>query len=130
MLTGLKKSADEIADLARERAGLTEFASDSWREGLEILLGEIDRSPTLVDAGRKFLYRQYTDALWNRLRVDDHIRQHPEVLDKPIERPLVILGMPRTGTMALGRLAVRSPSSAPREAARITARRWECRAGR
>jgi hypothetical protein len=71
---GLKKSADEIADLARERAGLTEFASDSWREGLEILLGEIDRSPTIVDAGRKFLYRQYADALWNRLRVDDYVR--------------------------------------------------------
>jgi hypothetical protein len=95
---GLKKSVDEIADLARERAGLTEFASDSWREGLEILLGEIDRSPTIVDAGRKFLYRQYADALWNRLRVDDYVRRHPEVLDEQVERPLVILGMPRTGT--------------------------------
>jgi hypothetical protein len=106
---GLKKSADEIADLARERAGLTEFASDSWREGLEILLGEIDRSPTIVDAGRKFLYRQYADALWNRLRVDDYVRRHPEVLDEQVERPLVILGMPRTGTTVASCLLDQDP---------------------
>src|ERR1035437_10603249 len=106
---GLKKSADEIADLARERAGLTEFASDSWREGLKILRGELDRSATIVDAGRKFLYRQYTDALWNRLRVDDYVRRHPEVLDEQIERPLVILGMPRTGTTIASYLLDQDP---------------------
>jgi len=105
----MKKSADEIADLARERAGLTEFASDSWREGLEILLREIDCSPSIIDAGRKFLYRQYADALWNRLRVDDYARRHPAVLDERIERPLVILGMPRTGTTVVSYLLDQDP---------------------
>ncbi len=106
---GVRRSADEIADLARKRAGLTDFTSDSWREGLGILLAEIDRSPTIVDAGRKFLYRRYTDALWNRLRVDDYVRRHPEVLDERIERPLVILGMPRTGTTVASYLLDQDP---------------------
>ena len=58
----------------------------------------MERTPGVDPAGRDDLYRQFVDALWNRLCVVDYRKRHPEVKNEWIERPLVILGLPRTGT--------------------------------
>jgi hypothetical protein len=102
-------SVDQLADRACERAGLTDFGPDSWRDGLEILVRELAASPAVVDSGRRFAHGLYVDALWNRLRVVDYAKQHPEVNDETIERPLVILGMPRTGTTVASYLLDQDP---------------------
>jgi hypothetical protein len=49
--------------------------------------------------------------LVNRLRIQDHIKRYPEVLDVPIKRPLFILGLPRTGTTFLHNLLAQDPTS-------------------
>lgn len=89
---------DRLASRAAERAGLDDFGPDSWREGLGILVETIQDFPGASEPGRDAVYGQYVDALWNRLRVVDYGKKHPEVFDVPVERPLVILGLPRTGT--------------------------------
>jgi hypothetical protein len=55
------------------------------------------------------VYGQFVDALWNRLRVVDYYKQHPEVADEQVERPLVILGLPRTGTSLASYLLDQDP---------------------
>src|SRR3989440_6184609 len=101
MTTSLSSAAaatvDDLVGRACERAGLDDLGPDSWREGLTILVESIESTPGVATTGRDDLYRQFVDALCNRLRVVDHLKQHPEVADGPIERPLVILGLPRTG---------------------------------
>lgn len=91
-------TVDELATRACERAGLEDFGGDSWREGLGLLVESCESAPGVNPGGRDFVYGQFVDALWNRLRVVDYVKRHAEVLDERIERPLVILGLPRTGT--------------------------------
>jgi hypothetical protein len=90
--------ADDIAARASEATGLDDFGDQSWREGLAILLDTLRTTPGVIDEGRDNLHRQFTDALANRLKVVDYRARHPEVAAERIERPLVILGLPRTGT--------------------------------
>ncbi len=103
-------SVDQLVELATTRAGVTDFGSDSWREGLELLLRELNASPVVSDGGRAYTEGNYVDALWNRLRVVEYAKQHPEVTDEAVERPLVILGMPRTGTTVASYLLAQDPA--------------------
>lgn len=103
-------SVEQLAEAAAKRAGLDDFGGDSWREGLAILVDTLETHPGVTDAGRKHCYSAYVDALWNRLRVVDYARRHPELLRERIERPLVILGMPRTGTTVASYLLDQDPA--------------------
>ena len=113
MTTSLSSAAaatvHDLVGRACERAGRDDLGPDSWREGLTILVESIESTPGVATAGRDNIYRQFVDALCNRLRVVDHLTQHPEVADGPIERPLVILGLPRTGTTVASYLLDQDP---------------------
>src|SRR2546429_721835 len=113
MTTSLSSAAaatvDDLVGRACERARLDDLGPDSWREGLTILVESIESTPGVATAGRDNIYRQFVDALCNRLRVVDHLTQHPEVAGGPIERPLVILGLPRTGTTVASYLLDQDP---------------------
>lgn len=89
---------DSLAGQARERTGLNDLGGDSWREGLTILVDALESTPKVRPAGRGELYGQFTNALGNRLRVIDYLSRHPDIVRQRIERPIVILGLPRTGT--------------------------------
>jgi hypothetical protein len=90
--------SDELVTRACERAGLDDFGGDSWREGLGLLVDSVEATPGVNPGGRDFVYGQFIDALWNRLRIVDYLKHHPEVGQERMARPLVILGLPRTGT--------------------------------
>lgn len=94
----MTSSTDDLVTRACERADLEDFGGDSWREGLELLVDTCESAPGANPGGREFLYGQFVDAMWNRLRVVDYVKKHPEVRDERVDRPLVILGLPRTGT--------------------------------
>ena len=101
--------SDELVTRACERAGLDDFGGDSWREGLGVLVNSVESTPGVNPGGRDFVYGQFIDALWNRLRIVDYLRRHPEVSDERVERPLVILGLPRTGTSLASYLLDQDP---------------------
>jgi hypothetical protein len=91
-------TAHDLITRACERAGLDDFGGESWRDGLNLLVDTVESAPGVNAGGRDYVYGQFVDALWNRLRIVDYRKQHPEVADEKIERPLVVLGLPRTGT--------------------------------
>jgi hypothetical protein len=101
---------DELITRACERAGVDDFGGDSWREGLSLLVETCQHAPGVNAGGRDFVYGQFVDALWNRLRVIDYVKHHPEVHEQRIERPLVVLGLPRTGTSLASYLLDQDPS--------------------
>jgi hypothetical protein len=105
----LAPAADELVTRACERAGLDDFGGDSWREGLQVLVESVESTPGVNPGGRDFVYGQFVDALWNRLRIVDYLGQHPEVCQERVERPLVILGLPRTGTSLASYLLDQDP---------------------
>ncbi len=51
--------------------------------------------------GRLGLFAHGVRALANRLRVEDLLRRHPEILAVAIERPIIVAGLPRSGTTHL-----------------------------
>lgn len=102
---------DEIVQAAREITHLSDPDHDTWQEGLEILLRDHKRSGLLTDRGVQMLKGRYVSALSNRMRVDDYIRKHPQVLDVPVKRPVIILGLVRTGTTLTSYLMDADPAN-------------------
>ena len=112
-------TADDIFKLAAQRTGVSEIDSDSWREGLTLMLDELNNSPAFTPFGRERVLGDATDALGRRIQVHNYIQAHPEVLDEPVERPLFVLGMPRTGTTVISYLLDQDP-------ARRSLLHWQC----
>ncbi len=94
--------------LATEGTGLTDFGDDAFREPLSLVAAGL-RQDTMSKGGRRMLGRDVVKYLSNRLRVVDYHRQHPHLADAPIEAPIVILGLPRTGTTAMSYLLDQDP---------------------
>jgi sulfotransferase family protein len=99
----------DLVTRACQRAGLDDFGEDTWRDGLRLLVDTCESAPGVNPGGRDFVYGQFVDALWNRLRVIDYVKRHPEVSHERIERPLVVLGLPRTGTSLASYLLDQDP---------------------
>lgn len=110
---------DDILKLATKRTGLSELESDSWKAGLAIILDEVNTPDVFTAYGRERILADCADALGRRLQVHDYLERHPEVLDTPVERPLIVLGMPRTGTTVISYLLNQDP-------ARRSLLNWEC----
>ena len=91
-----------VAD-AQAVDGLTDFGDDSYREPLEKLLWSLQYEAQLNAIGKSVLRQRVVDILATRLRVQSYISRYPEILEEQIEAPLVIVGLPRTGTTMLHR---------------------------
>ena len=101
-----------VVDGARAKTGgLADPDCDSWREGLEILLKDHAREQRLTERGWTSVRNRYVDCLAARMTVDDFHRKHPELAQQPIERPVFILGMPRTGTTMVSYLMESDPAN-------------------
>ena len=74
-----------------------------------MLVASVESAPGATEGGLGYVYGRFVDALWNRLRIVDYLKAHPEVADERVERPLVILGLPRTGTSLASYLLDQDP---------------------
>lgn len=110
---------EDVVEGARTKTGgLPDPDCDSWREGLEILLEDHAKQQRLTKRGWVSVRNRYVDCLAERIVVDDYHRRHPELASQPIERPVFILGMPRTGTTMVSYLMESDPANR-------TMLRWE-----
>lgn len=100
---------DELIAEAQKATGLDAFDSDSFREGLEVFVEDInDGEPPEHAIGR--IQQLIMPCLINRLKVADYHAKHPELREKPIERPIFVFGVPRTGTTLLSNLLAKDPA--------------------
>jgi hypothetical protein len=111
-MTGHLRSEDIVAKAYAE-AGVDDVGVTSFNEGLDLLVDGVNRHPGVTPAGRAALEGLYASHLVNRLKTEDHVRQHPEVLQAPVERPVFVFGMPRTGTTLLSYLLGVDPGLRP-----------------
>ena len=86
---------------------------------MALILDDLNNSPAFTPYGRERILNDATDALGRRLQMHGYIQAHPEVLDAPVERPLIVLGMPRTGTTVISYLLDQDP-------ARRSLLHWQC----
>lgn len=102
--------AGELMQAAVTETGLDDFGADSFREGLEVLLGALDREARLNPRGEAYIYGRIQLHLRQRLQVEQWYRCHPEIDDEQITSPLFGLGLPRTGSTALSFLLAQDPA--------------------
>jgi hypothetical protein len=96
-------SADAIIADARAVDGLDDFGDERFREPMGQLLWSLQHEARLNEIGRAVMRQRVVDILATRLRVAHWLRRHPEIRDEEIREPLVIVGLPRTGTTMLHR---------------------------
>jgi hypothetical protein len=94
---------------AIEKSGLSDFGEPSFREGLDVFCRALENEAQLSDFGRGLLHQKVIELLTNRLGIEEWYRRHPEIEDENIGAPLVIVGLPRTGTTLLQRLLSQDP---------------------
>lgn len=112
-VSGLKRAAIRIA-------GHDDFGSDSYMSGLEPLIYSLEHEAKLHQLGRLVLHRQIAGALASRLSIVAWEKANPELAQAEIKAPLVIMGLPRTGTTILYEMLAADPKAR----APLT---WECR---
>ncbi len=86
---------------AMRRTGLGDFGAGDFRERLRVQLQSLDEDPYAGPLGRLGAFTDCVRFAANRLRLEDLIRRHPEILDVEIKRPIIIVGLPRSGTTHL-----------------------------
>ena len=92
---------DVVLGEAVQRTGLSDFGPDDFRERLRVWLLAAQEDDSLSSIGRIGVYNDILRYAVNRLRVEDLVGRHPEILDVRIERPIIIVGLPRSGTTHL-----------------------------
>jgi hypothetical protein len=97
----LEFSERDILDKARELTGLNDFGPDDFRERLGILLQEWGEDRELTGVGRLTLHNKLVQHATSRLLIEDTLKRHPEILDIEIQSPVIVAGLPRSGTTHL-----------------------------
>jgi hypothetical protein len=83
---------------AREQTGLAGLGDDSILEGLNVLVDSLNTEAKLTEAAAQRWAASITATLANRMQVEDYLKSHPDLLERPIETPMFVFGLPRTGT--------------------------------
>lgn len=102
---------DRLVTEAMAATGLDDFGEPTWQEGLDRLLDSVATEARLNELGVTIVESEVDAYLRNRLGIVAHRAAHPELGDRPITRPLVIVGQPRTGTTILYDLLAQDPAN-------------------
>jgi Sulfotransferase family len=94
-------SVDAVLEEAVAATGLSDFGPDDFKERLGIQLAEMDADPERTGLGRLVMFGDCARYARNRLRIQDLLTRHPEILDIPLEKPVIVVGLPRSGTTHL-----------------------------
>ncbi|MEZ5743079.1 MAG: sulfotransferase [Sphingomonadaceae bacterium] len=107
---------DLLAKLTREsllaeafaEAGRDRFNDPAFLPNLDKVL-EIPTRLALSDVGLMGMHANSLRWLVNRLRWEADVERHPEILDEDVSDPVVVLGLPRSGTTKLQRFLSAAP---------------------
>ncbi len=111
-------TVEEIIAAASARSGLSDPGDPAILEGLGILLKSYAEEAKFTERGSQIAHDALVETLANRMRVEDWLKRHPHILDAPVEKPMFVFGLPRTGTTLTINLLASDP-------ARRSFLRWE-----
>lgn len=102
--------ADALHAKASADTGLNDFGPGDYRERLDVYLAALREIGGLHAAGVVNFHGQLLQLLKNRLLLTDLLSRHPEIDDIELAPPVVIAGLPRTGTTHLHNLLAAPPT--------------------
>src|SRR5262245_11519265 len=107
-----------VLEAARRQTHLQDFGDGEFRAALRVLLRDYETEAHLTFLGRFVAQRDTVSLLAHRLQIQEDRRRHSAIGDERIVRPLVIMGLPRTGSTLLHHLLAQDPANR-------VARAWE-----
>jgi hypothetical protein len=105
----IELTPEAVLAAAVAESGLNDFGEQTYREGLELLCRALCDEGGLSPAGKVISYATLVRLARNRLRIEELVSRNPEILDEVIDRPIFIVGLPRTGTTHLVNLIAADP---------------------
>lgn len=103
---------ESLLQEAKTKTGLADFGSHDFKPGLKILLETYDHNG-FTEKGRYKNRKRVLDLLCARLRIENAFHLHPEIRQQKIVAPMLLTGLPRTGTSALLNLLANDPAARP-----------------
>lgn len=111
-------TVEEVIAAASAQTGLTDIGDPSVLDGLQRLLTAYAEEARFTERGSQMAHADLVNFMAIRMKIEGWLKDHPELLDAPIEKPLFVFGLPRTGTTLVINLLASDP-------ARRSFLRWE-----
>ncbi len=108
-IAGLRE--EELLESARRRTALDNFGDGSFREPLRRLIDSMETEAKLNLMGRLAARYDLIRLLGNRLMMEEDRKRNPGIAEEEIHQPIIISGLPRTGTTLLHNLLALNPDS-------------------
>jgi Sulfotransferase family len=99
-----RHAIDQAHEIVRREVGTDDFGADDYLPGLKVLLQSMDYDPHFSVTGRRMAWGMVIGVLRGRAQAIQSMNAHGGFDAHAIESPVVITGVPRTGTTALHRL--------------------------
>lgn len=110
--------ATELMAQAERAAGLSDWGWYDIRTPLDVLVRSVNSQAALTPFGERACQERLSLVLANRLRMIEDRKRTPQIAEQEIRRPIVIPGLPRSGTTTLLQLLAQDPANR-------SARTWE-----
>jgi hypothetical protein len=97
----LELTVGAVLASAVDQTGLDDFGPADFHERLALWLSEVDEHPDVTNLFRYVTFDSCVRYAGNRLRINDLLARHPEIHDEEIRAPIIVVGLPRSGTTHL-----------------------------
>jgi hypothetical protein len=104
-------SVDKLLQTAMANTGLRDFGENDFRQPLALLLDSLEKEADLSLLGRIIARSDLVKTLENRLGFVELFKQNPEIAEQSIERPIFVVGPPRSGTTIFHDLLAMDPDN-------------------
>lgn len=108
---GRPLSSERLHRLATKQTGLSDFGNPSYKQGFDRLIASLNEEAKLTPLGRLIAREEILMALKNRLQLEAHHQQYPEIGAAPICSPIIMIGVGRSGTTILHELLALDPNN-------------------
>lgn len=107
----LNLTEKSLIEVAKGITGLSDWGNENFRIALRKLLASLELEANLNLVGRYYFRQFLLRLLINRLRLEADWKRYPQILEVPIDRPLFVVGLFRSGTTFLHNLLSQDPAS-------------------
>jgi len=99
-----------LIDAAKKQTNLDNLGNPIFLEGFYNLVDSINKEADLNEIGMQAQHHRLIGILANMLRIEQALILNPEIVHEKIEAPVVIVGLPRTGSTMTHRLLAADPN--------------------
>ncbi|MET0269620.1 MAG: sulfotransferase [Sphingomonas sp.] len=101
---------EALIRIAADRTGaVPDRDAIGWRMRLDRLCADLEQHARLTDLGRTIAHGQLVSALSGRFRAHALWRRQPDIAERPLSAPIIVVGQMRSGTTRMQRLLACDP---------------------